>query len=475
MTPTPPGAESNQELVEKRLEQVRRGDQAVETTRVEWRGHPIDLPVITMPVDHLYYNPQTHRIRAQRAHDPVRDAVLTATPWSDQSQLYLHQLLQNKPSNPDELDPDFTALMEDLSYRGQNNPALITPSGILVNGNTRRAALKELRKPNVRVGVVPADWDWDDVAAVELSLQLRKEHRREYSYINEIITIAEEVSRGKTVEEIRLAFGKQKKTIEQSLWVLATIDDAVARSAVALPDGTTARMRRMDFEGHQETLREIYNKYTGMKNAYPDQAERRLEASMLAVLTDRAKTAIRNIWSVEKDFDDVYLEPALGEDFIVESGGGGGVDIPGLDLTVDADDVKVERARSRTDIILRAKATATASDRLSLEDATRNSTLLTEATEAVKKSLLKAERDVKFTQRKAAAAEKLDDAAEIIWSCIDDIGKARSLGLMDHDSVDESLEGLRDVLAKLAQAASRGVAEPGKGLLWLQQAASVRP
>ncbi|WP_194927342.1 hypothetical protein [Catenulispora pinisilvae] len=474
MTPTPPGAADNQELVEKRLDLVRKGGQTAETTRVEWRGRPVDLPVITMPVNDLYYNPATHRIGAQRAHDPARDVALTSDPWSEQSQLYLHQLLQNKPSNPDELDPEFTALMEDLQYRGQNDPALITPSGILVNGNTRRAALKELRQQNIRVGVLPEDWDWTDVAAVELSLQLRKEHRRDYSYINEIITIAEEVSNGRSIEEIARAFGKQAKTIKQSLWVLATIDNAVARSEVTLSDGTVARMRRMDFEGHQETLREIYVKYTGMKASYPDQAERRLEASVMAVLSDQAKTAIRAIWAVERDFDDAYLEPALPEDFVSGTGGTGGIDIPGLDITLDADDAKVERARSRTDVILHAKAMSTAADKLTPREVTKTSALLTETKMAVTESLRKAQRDVSFTQRKLAAADRLAEATDIIETCIDDIGKARSLNVMDHDVLDESLEALREVIVRLATAASRGVAEPGKGLSWLQQAARVR-
>jgi hypothetical protein len=46
---------------------------------------------------------------------------------------------------------------------------------------------------------------------------------------------------------------------------------------------------------------------------------------------------------------------------------------------------------------------------------------------------------------------------------------------MDHDALDESLEALREVIVRLATAASRGVTEPGKGLSWLQQAARVRP
>jgi hypothetical protein len=471
----PPGANWNQELVEKRLELVRRGGgNASETTRVEWRRGPLDLPVIDMPVEQLYYNPETHRIRAQRAHDPVRDAALTANPWSDESQLYLHQLLRCKPSNPDELDPDFTVLMEDLAANGQNAPALITPSGILVNGNTRRAVLKELHQPNIRVGVLPEDWDWNDVAAVELSLQLRKEHRRDYSYINELIAISEEISKGRTPEEIGKAFGKQTSTIKQSLWVLATIDDSIRRSEVALPNGAVARMRRMDFEGHQESMREIQKRYSAIKSAHPDRAERCLEASIFAVLSNQPKTAIRAIWAVEKDFDDEYLRPELRDGLASESDTSEDVDIPGLGFSVSGDDEKVERARATTDAVLRAKAMATSAANLTPAQTAQTSALLADARTAITESLRKAKRDVDFTNRKLAASGKLDEATNIIWASIDDIAKARSLDIMDADALDQSLEDLRAVLVKLAQVASRGIIEPGRGLAWLQRAASAR-
>ena len=475
MTPSPPNASVNQALVRKRLEHVRASGQAVETTRIEWRGQPLDLPVIAMPVSDLYYNPATHRIRAQRAHDAARDAALEIDPWSEASQLYLHQLLQNKPSNPDELDPEFTALKDDIAYRGQNDPALITPSGILVNGNTRRAALKELKQPNIRAGVLPADWDWSDIAAVELSLQLRKEHRRDYSYINEIITISEEVANGRSIEEIARAFGKQAKTIHQSLWVLATIDNAVTRSKVTLADGTIAQMRRMDFEGHQETLREIHARYTKMHAVRPDLAERCLEASILAVLSDGAKVATRAIWAVERAFDDTYLVPSLPEDFVASSVEAGAVEVPGLDFVLEADDVKVEQARARTDVILRAKAMANSTDKLTPAQATQTAALLDLTRDIVRESLRRAKRDVDLAQRKFAASDRIIEATDILETCIDDIGKARSLNLMDHDGLNESLEELRDVIVRLATAASRGVGEPGKGLLWLQQAAKARP
>ena len=99
---------------------------------------------------------------------------------------------------------------------GRRIRGIITPSGVLVNGNTRRAALKELGRENIRVGVLPDDWTWDDVAAVELELQLRKDHRRDYWYINQLLAIDDESVRGLSVAEISKKFRIQQKTYQQA-------------------------------------------------------------------------------------------------------------------------------------------------------------------------------------------------------------------------------------------------------------------
>jgi hypothetical protein len=472
MPPTePPGASENEDLVLARLAALRKSGAEPETVRIEWRGAPRNLPVIDMPVEALYYNPDTHRIRAQRAHDPVRDAELAKDHWSPQSQAYLHDLLMSKPDDPDRRDPDFVALMEDLNKKQQNDAGLITPSGILVNGNTRRAALKELGKPNIRVGVLPEDWGWDDISTVELSLQLRKLLRREYSYINEIITIGEETRKGRTDADLAKAFGKHAKTIRQSLWVLSFIEDAIERSDVILDDGSSVRLRLMDFEGHQESLREIHDRYMKVKAVDGDLAERLKESSLTAVLMNKAKTDIRAIWAVD-DFDEKYLKPKLSSKLKPEAPAtiSAGVSVPGLTITLPADDAKVEQAKSTTDKLLKAKTRAAFSAQLPLEETTAASAIIAEAQKAIDSSIDSAKRDAKQKERKLAAPEKLDEATDALRSCIEEISKARSQSSLDDESLDDALVSLRDTLTRLARAASRGVTTPGEGLAWLQHA-----
>lgn len=69
----PPHAASNKDVVERRLKDVAAGTGLQETLTIEWRTKPHVVQVIDMPVESLYYNPGTHRIRAQRSFDPQQD------------------------------------------------------------------------------------------------------------------------------------------------------------------------------------------------------------------------------------------------------------------------------------------------------------------------------------------------------------------------------------------------------------------
>src|SRR5690606_23628532 len=128
--------------------------------------------------------------------------VLNANPWCEQAQEYLAYLLRCNPANPDQEDPDFRALVEELDDFGQREPGIITDEGILVDGNTRCAALRELGVKNIRVGILPPDAGRRDINDVELALQLRRDKRRDYSYVNRLIAIEEQINAGRLPEDV---------------------------------------------------------------------------------------------------------------------------------------------------------------------------------------------------------------------------------------------------------------------------------
>ena len=351
-----PRGEEIREMVETRLKEAHSSGQAAETVRIAHRDEPTALPVIKMPVSDLYYTPHTHRVRVQRAHEPHRDTELRNNPFSRMSQEYLHDLLRANPTQPDSIDPAFEKLRDNLKLYKQNDPGIITRSGVLVNGNTRRAALHDLNVDHIRVAVLPADATWDDIRAIELELQLRTDHKREYSYINRLVAINEMVEDSRNISEIIKAFRTTRNSIEQDQWIYSFVTDAIHRSKTKLADGREVSLRLMDFEGHQESLRELYRH---QKSKSGDEAALLKESRLLALLADLAKTKLRYVGS---EFHERYLAPKLDDRFLPVEETAADLGIPGFDadsdLTLPEESDTVRSAQAATDALMRAKVKA---------------------------------------------------------------------------------------------------------------------
>src|SRR6266576_3796904 len=104
-----PNADEVRKIVKERLNAAEQTRGVGETVRVEWRGQELDLLVITMPVDLLAYNPDTHRIRAQRTLDPERDSVLTAELFGDEAQAIFTSSLRVTLRTPRRPTPRLTS------------------------------------------------------------------------------------------------------------------------------------------------------------------------------------------------------------------------------------------------------------------------------------------------------------------------------------------------------------------------------
>ena len=197
--------------------------------------------------------------------------------------------------------------MDELDDAGQREPGIVSPHGILVDGNTRAAALNDLGVANIRVGVLPDDTSRQDINDVELSLQLRKDRRRDYSYINRLIAIDEELGRGRSEADVAKDFNIKLATLQRDRWVYKLILEAIERSKTE--DG--ASLRLIDFEQHQEKLRELHRDYTKLAATDPDAAKRLMQSRLAMVLLDYPKTSLR---LAEADFHTRYLETRLPED-----------------------------------------------------------------------------------------------------------------------------------------------------------------
>ncbi|MFD8197655.1 transcriptional regulator [Streptomyces wuyuanensis] len=459
----PPEGERIRSLVEERLKQAMADNGAKVT--VEWRGEQKHLHVISMPVDMLYFNPDTHRIRAQRTLDAERNRSLEEEPWSEAAQTYLHDLLRCRPSNPNQTDPDFIALQDELDDFGQKEPGIISPDGILVDGNTRCAALKDLGIKDIRVAVLPADTSRRDINSVELALQLRRDKRREYSYINRLIAIEDELSGGRREEDVARDFNIKTTTLHQDRWVYQLINDAIERSRSA----SGAALRLIDFEDHQEKLRELHRDYTKLAKTDPDAAEQLKESRLAMVVLNYPKTTVR---LAEADFHSRYLDERLPEQLRPAAQQSAAVSIPGLaGVAIPDATAAVKTTRALTDALLQAKAAAQAGGMLEPAAVAEADALIKSARKTFDVAAKMAGQNAQLLKRQVAVPERLTDAADYVNQCAAEFAEAKAKRALDEDAFDDALLTLRASLARLAKQAGRTFSSPGSGVAWLLDAA----
>lgn len=468
----PENAADVQALVTARLDALSSLPDVQQTATIEWRGLRRSLPVIDVPIGLVSYNPDTHRIRAQRSLDPGKEQALIDQPFGEVAQNYLRDLLKGAPEDPAREDPTFTALKESLDAHGQEEPGIITRSGVLVNGNTRCAALRELGADSIRVAVLPPDAGEDDIRTVELALQMRKDFKREYSFVNFLLAVDERVAAGHSAGLIMTDFRIRRATFDRAMWILSFIREALDRSKHVDGTGTVAQLRLVDFETDQGKLEELHRAYSSLRPKDPDAADALREQRLLALALDKSKTDLRLI---DQGFAAAYLVDKLPEppaDTPTRT-------IPGTSIPVMQPNRELQRLKALADEALQAKAVATApSGKVSDSARVTANARVQELSGALDAALDKAGRNARLKQRKVAPADRITDAVEDLNLAVQAIAEARAVGQFDADDIDDALTVLRGSVERLAQLvrltdsdSSPDGAGLGDGISWLLAAA----
>ncbi len=371
-------------------------------------------------------------------------------------------MLKCQPSDPDKTDPDFTALCEDLEKFGQKDPGLITSDGVLVNGNSRCAALRSLGEKNIREGVLPDSATSEDINSVALSLQLRREYKRDYSYVNQLLAIDEQLGRGRRAEDVAREFRIKKTTLDQHVWVYSLILELIERSTS--DDGSCLKL--VDFERHQETFKELARDYLSLRKTDPDAAAQLKESRSAMIVLDYAKTDVR---LAKGGFHEIYLAPRLDDEIRPTAKAPEPIAVPGLPTTVPGPAPVSAAAKELTDTLLRAKAAVVGAGRTEVSAAKQEQAAgkIKAAREAFDRALVPAGKDQRLQQRKAAAPDRLSDACDYIDMCTAELAQARATRAVDEDGFDDAVLRLRTSLAKLSKEARRTFTEPGDGIAWL--------
>jgi hypothetical protein len=285
-----------------------------EVARLPWSGgEPLLCPVITIGVDEVLLNHRSHRLRSQLEDDPEWQE-LSKDPHSEPAQRALERHVRDART-PEQ----FTALKESLLRDGQTDAGVMTHNGVLVNANTRALAIREFEDPSrryIRVTVLPPTAQTDELALLELRLQMQKELKVEYSLTNELLFI-EELSSERHVTDAQIArelriFPENPRRGEKEVALRLQMLDLV-REMQRIPD-EPLNLTFFDTISYEQ-LREVHRIYQPLLERDPDEARRYLESFLLSVAV--GVTPVHQIRRIDPSFMADYMLPQLEEDEIV--------------------------------------------------------------------------------------------------------------------------------------------------------------
>lgn len=111
-----------------------------------------------------------------------------------------------------------------LQKDGQRERLLISSTGVVINGNRRLSAMRELGTEYVDCMVLPADATADEIVDIEANLQAKSETKLDYDWIGDAQLINRLVNMGRSSKDIADRLNRTKAEIENSLQALAEAD-----------------------------------------------------------------------------------------------------------------------------------------------------------------------------------------------------------------------------------------------------------
>lgn len=179
----------------EREARIKKATKIGEETLYDFRHAP-SLPIIQLTIDLPIYRMENFRTFTEQSRilaERKLDADYFATGQeSEEAQQLQHDLLADlaRRGVADSVVP----IVDVLSEQGQREPILISTSGVVVNGNRRLAAMRELfaadKKGKTSFGtidcwVLPDDTTADEVLNIEASLQAQPETKLDYDWIGD--------------------------------------------------------------------------------------------------------------------------------------------------------------------------------------------------------------------------------------------------------------------------------------------------
>ncbi|WP_337056843.1 ParB/RepB/Spo0J family partition protein [Pseudomonas sp. USHLN015] len=192
----------------------------------DFRSTKYDLPVVRVGVDLPVYRMENFRTYTDQHEYLAKEGESGGFFLNGQEvesvQQVQHALLLRlaKKGVSDSVVP----VIDVLAKEGQRESILITASGVVVNGNRRLAAMRELGIAHVEAMVLPADATADEIVDIEASLQGKPETKLDYDWIGDGQLINRLIGMSRTPKQVADRLHRSEKDIKNSLQALTEVD-----------------------------------------------------------------------------------------------------------------------------------------------------------------------------------------------------------------------------------------------------------
>jgi hypothetical protein len=194
-----------------------------------YEGAPTHLPIVRLPLNVPIYRVANGRTQTQQLayieEKRLAEDYFSNGQENETVQQVQHEILRKFAREGSE---SITPIIEELERTKQTEPLLITPAGVVVNGNRRLAAMRELytERPadfpsfaHVECAVLPALSE-EQVEDVEIRLQMRPETKLPYGWIDEALKIQKQMNANRKEDEIARLMRKRAGDIRKALSAL---------------------------------------------------------------------------------------------------------------------------------------------------------------------------------------------------------------------------------------------------------------
>lgn len=216
-------------IIQKRVEVSTDSDYLY-----DFRGDKATLKIISLPVDLPVYRMDNLRTFSEQ-QDAIAKEKLDKSHFSKGQELSTVQAVQHTILTKlnKRISTSVSSILEVLEQEGQRDSILITSTGVVVNGNRRLCAIRELyaedgavvnsKWSHVKCLVLPADTSPDEIDDIEANEQARPQTKLDYDWIGDAQLVRRQVNKGRTPKQVADQLRRSEADIKN---LLQSIDEA---------------------------------------------------------------------------------------------------------------------------------------------------------------------------------------------------------------------------------------------------------